>query len=134
MITPEMLAKSGTEHGCQMAIFCWSNLAEVKKQYPVLQYMFAIPNGGWRGMIQGAALKAEGVKPGVPDILLPVKRGLWSGLFIELKRPSSGNRPQGKVSSEQQDFIYFLTIQGYKCRVCVGWIQARDQIVNYMES
>lgn len=130
MITPEQLAKSGSEHGAQAALFCWANLNQL--QYPELKYMFAIPNGGWRGVITGANLKAEGVKEGVPDILLPVKRAQWSGLFIEMKRAKSAGKAKGIVSSEQLDYMAFLQWQSYWCSVCVGWEAAKDAIIQYM--
>ena len=55
-------------------------------QWPELRWLFAVPNGGWRAKRTAAAMKAEGAKPGVPDYLLPVARGGFSGLAIELKR------------------------------------------------
>ncbi len=101
MIRPDQLAKSGTEHGEQSALFCWANVAriygfDVANRFaegekfdfqalptglpvvPELAWLHAIPNGGSRGddektrAIRGGALKAEGVKSGVADVFLPV--------------------------------------------------------------
>lgn len=58
------------EHNIQVACVRWFNL-----QYP--QYrglLFACPNGGNRNLVTAAKLKAEGVTPGVADLLLLVPR------------------------------------------------------------
>ena len=94
---------------------------------PELHLMHAIPNGGKRDIRTAAKLKAEGVKPGVPDIFLPVPRGGKHGLYIELKR-----RKGGTVSAAQEAWIRALTEQGYVCAVCHGATAARDEIEAYM--
>lgn len=140
MITPEDLAKSGTEDGHQMALFNWAQ--QNTNTYPQLRWMFAIPNGGYRDKITAGKLKATGVKSGVPDICLPVSKlttlnfGLVKGfaaLYIELKRPMSHLKKAGKISDEQLEWINFLISQGYRVEVCYGWEQARDVIINYLE-
>lgn len=94
---------------------------------PDLKLMHAIPNGGKRDIQTAARLKAEGVKPGVPDIFLPVARGGKHGLYIELKR-----RKGGTVSAAQEAWIRALALQGYQCAVCHGWEAAKDEIERYM--
>lgn len=54
-------------------------------------------------------MKAAGVKPGVPDMFLPVAREGCHGLYIELKR-----RDGGRVSPEQTAWMDALARQGYK--------------------
>ena len=124
MITPEQLAKSGTEHGAQAALFCWASMNLV--QYPQLRALFAIPNGGLRHPATAARLAAEGVKKGVPDIMLAVPRNRYSGLFIELKVGTN------KPTKEQQEWLYFLSQSGYCTHVCYGWEEARDKIISYL--
>lgn len=134
MITPEYLASSGSESGYQKALFCFFALPENQKRYPDVKYMFAIPNGGQRTPIAGAKLKAEGVKPGVPDILLPLRRKddwWYSGLFIEMKKPTYKTRKDGGISVEQREYIAFLSLQGFKCVVCYTWKEARDEVIKY---
>lgn len=94
---------------------------------PELHLMHAIPNGGKRDIRTAAMLKAEGVKPGVPDIFLPVPRGGKHGLYIELKR-----RKGGTLTKEQAAWINALMHQGYTCAVCHGWESARDEILRYL--
>lgn len=90
--------------------------------------IFAVPNGGDRNIVTAGKLKAEGVKPGVPDLFLPVPRGIYSGLFIEMKR-----RKGGRVSREQISWISALISRGYKVVVCRGFDEARDALEAYME-
>jgi len=130
-MTPEQLAKSGTEHGHQAALFCWCALnVDI---YPELKWFHAIPNGGSRGddaktrAIRGNQLRAEGVKPGVSDTCLPVRRGLWAGLYIEMKKPGK------KATKEQIEFGEFVKSQGYGFAVCDHWEKARDMLISYLE-
>ena len=126
MITPESLAKSGTEHGHQAAIFAWA--AQNYDRYPQLKLMFAIPNGGYRNAATAGRLKAEGVKSGVSDIFLPWPRrhDNYCGLFLELKIGSN------KPTAEQLKFIADMTSNGYRAVWCIGWEQARDIILEYL--
>jgi hypothetical protein len=133
-ITPESLAESNIEDGHQAAIFCWAALPENQVKYPELKkLLFAIPNGGARGddkrsnMIRGAKLKATGVKAGVSDMLLAVRRGSYCGLFLELKKFG------GKPDKDQLEFIQAVHVQGYCAAVVVGWKQAVEFIVGYLE-
>lgn len=131
-MTPEQLAKSGTESGHQRAVFCWAQLN--KGRFPELKWLFHIPNGGSRGddaksrAIRGAALKAEGVKKGPADLCLPVKRGSWSGLFIEMKKPGKIKT----VSPEQKEFGDFVIEQGYGWIACDNWIDAVRILEEYL--
>lgn len=124
-MTPEQIAKSGTEAANQAALFAWAAIESCN--YPELKLLFAIPNGGARNPATAGVLKATGVKAGVPDMFLPVVRGEWYGLFIELKKGG------GKPSPEQLKWGCALREQGYGFVVCVGWEKARDVILQYLD-
>ena len=94
--------------------------------WPELRWLFAVPNGGWRAKRTAAAMKAEGVKPGVPDYLLPVGRGGYVGLALELKTA------KGRVSPEQCEWLAHLAAQGWQAVVARGWEQAWDVVRDYM--
>lgn len=148
-ITPEALAASGTEHGHQCALFAAFACSDMRTLYPELELcMFAIPNGGARGekgsreaKLNGAMMKAEGVKKGVSDVFVAVPRHskilldnskttvLWFGLFLELKRLDGG----AGESNEQKAFGAAVTEQGYAYVVCHGWQQAYATIRAYMD-
>ncbi|RQV98735.1 VRR-NUC domain-containing protein, partial [bacterium] len=71
------------EHLEQAALFQWTSMNE--ERIPELKNLFAIPNGGHRHKAVAAKMKAEGVKAGVPDILLACPCDGFHGLFIEMK-------------------------------------------------
>lgn len=114
-----------SEHAEQAALVRWAALQA--RTTPELALLLAIPNGGARNAITGARLKREGVRPGVPDLFLPVARGGRHGLFLELKR-----RRGGSVSADQRAWLRDLAGQGYHVAVCRGWDEAREAIAQYL--
>lgn len=110
-----------SEHLEQAALIVWTQL----KGHPY-NLIFAIPNGGHRHPRTATFLKAEGVKPGVPDLMLPVACGGYHGLFIEMK---FGRNPPTK---EQKEKLAALQEQGYAAHVCYGWEAAREVIEDYL--
>jgi hypothetical protein len=126
-LTPEDIAKSGTEHGEQAALFFWAVFN--RKKWPVLQWLYAIPNGGGRSPVEGSRLKAEGVKKGVSDICLPVPKQGYNGLYIEMKRKDGTIKD---VKPEQAEFLEFVQSQGYYGCVCFGWEQASKTLEWYL--
>lgn len=69
--------------------------------------IYAIPNGQYR---PGQRPEA-GIRSGMPDLCLPVARGGFHALYIELK--VNGNQP----SKEQHDRIAWLRMEGNHCVV-----------------
>lgn len=120
---PEDIAKK-SESSHQQALFAWAALE--KRNYPQLQLMFAIPNQR-AGVVAGARFKAEGVRSGVPDLMLPAARGGWHGLFLELKKEG------GKIADNQRFWLDELTKQGYYCDVVYGWQNAVVVIETYLK-
>ena len=115
-----------TEHDHQVALFYWSRLME--GQIPELALLYAVPNAGRRTKRQGAWMVAEGLKAGVPDLVLPVARHGYHGLYIELKTE------RGRLTPEQKAWLKALYDQGYLAVMCRGWEDARDLILCYLES
>lgn len=109
----------------QEALFRWAAYSLVK--YPALELLYHIPNGGSRNPIEAYNLKMQGVKPGVPDICLPVPSGRFTALYIELKR-----RKGGRVSEAQRVWIAALNRVGCRAVVCKGWDEAREEIERYL--
>lgn len=89
--------------------------------------MFAIPNGGFRNKATAVRMKRTGTKAGVPDIFLPIASHGFHGLFIEMKRTKGGS-----VSQAQRDTMGRLTHEGYCCKVCKGFEEARVTIIDYL--
>lgn len=109
----------------QIALFSWA--AYMQNTYPELELLFHIPNGGSRNKIEAANLKRQGVKAGIPDLFLPVARGGWHGLFIEMKAGKN------KETENQKSWGFKLKYQGYLTAVCYGWEAAADVIKAYLE-
>ena len=115
-----------TEHDEQAALFRWA--ASNEPRCPALRWLFAVPNGGHRRKAVAAQLAAEGVKAGVPDVMLPVPRGGWHGLFIELKRADGRNRP----TAQQRAWLDGLVDQGYRTAVAYGATEAIALVTAYL--
>lgn len=129
-VNPDLLPKDNrmlpSEAEEQAALFGWAQMKSYF--YPELNLMFHVPNGGKRNKAEAARFKREGVKAGVPDIILPVPRGKYHGLFVELKRIRGG-----KPSDEQLEWIAQLRTQGYAAEICCGWQEASAVIQKYLE-
>lgn len=132
-ITPEALAASGTEHGHQCAIFQWIATGGARSYALALSDLtFAVPNGGQREAHVGASMRAEGVKPGVPDIMFPLPRGGYHGLWIELKLPGRERQKDGGRSDKQVIWHKRLAGQGYAVVTAYGWQAACWALVAYI--
>jgi hypothetical protein len=122
-MTTTLIAKR-SEHAEQTALMTWCRYNRAR--WPELDLLYAIPNGGHRHIAVAGKMKAEGVRRGVPDLCLPVARGLWHGLYIELKTST------GRTTPEQREWIARLQGQGYRVEVCKGWPAAAAVIEDYM--
>jgi len=71
-------------------------------------------------------MKREGVLSGVSDVMLPVARNGWHGLYVELK--VKGNT----TSPSQKWWIAEMYKQGYLAVVCFGWVEAKDALEGYL--
>lgn len=164
-MTPwDYASKSNTEHAHQTALIMWAKMASAyglvaasdprsyenkayaqamsvhSKPLP-LNWLFAIPNGGERDFRVAANLRAEGVKSGVADLLLPVSAPKrfdiptscrWNGLFIEMKKPTRRNHRDGGLSPEQQQFRDDMLANNYAYVSCYTWLEAVEAITLYL--
>ncbi len=119
------------EEAEQELVFTW---AAYDKR---LRYMHSIPNGAHlagnssqRGR-QMARLKRQGLTIGVSDIFLPLSRGGYHGLYIELKRRKQDG--PSRISKDQQDFQNYVEAQGYCATVCYGAGHAIATIEDYLD-
>lgn len=115
-----------SENAEQAALFQWAAFNAAKS--PELRLLYAIPNGGIRDGRTAAILRKTGVKAGVPDVCLPVKRGTYGALYIEMKRAAGG-----RVSVEQKIWLNALAAAGNRAVVCKGWEQAAQTITDYLQ-
>ncbi len=112
------------ESGQQEALFEWAGYQ--LGRMPELEYMHHVPNGGKRDAATAIALKRQGVKAGVPDIVLPAVRAEYHGLYIELKAGKN------TATNNQKRWLEFLRQQGYFTAVCYGWKIAAELIETYL--
>lgn len=110
-----------TEAEEQTALFTWAGY------HKSLEWMFAVPNGGTRNAREAKNLKRQGVKAGVSDIFVPVPRGGYHGLFIEMK--VGKNKP----SEKQIEFLNHVISCGYVGAICYGFEEAKKVIEDYMK-
>lgn len=95
--------------------------------YPELARLFHVPNGGQRHAAVAAKLQGQGVKPGVPDLCLPVPRFGCHGLWIEMKTQ------EGRVRVHQKDWIAYLRKAGYRVEICRSFDEAREVLLGYLD-
>lgn len=101
----------------------------VEAAYPaeIAALLFAIPNGAHKSLPARMKFKAEGLRPGVPDLFFAYPHKGHNGLFIEMKR-----RRGGRVSDEQKAYIKALQESGYAVAVCHGCDEAFDKLRIYL--
>lgn len=119
--------KRMSESAHQRAIFKWTQQPHIRQKWPDLKLLFHVKNETTEGARQVAVDRASGVKPGVPDLCLPVARGKYHGMFVELKNET------GRLRKEQKWWLNELGIEGYFATVCHGWESAVRTISWYME-
>ncbi len=125
-----------SEHDEQVAVFEWAKVMVMSGRCPELALMFAIPNGGKRPKRRdrhgnwyspgGVKMKAEGEKPGVLDMMLPVACQGYHGMFIEMKFG------RNKLTPEQQAWARALAAQRYFVIVAYDAQEAIEKISRYL--
>ena len=118
--------KKMSEYDEQVIIFQWARMSEAR--YPELWLLNASLMGVNLGFKQASKAKKSGVKRGFPDISLPVPRGTFHGLYIELKYGKN------TATKEQIEWLQRLRDQGYRCGICKGSMEAIDLIKKYLNT
>lgn len=136
------LIKAGSEDAAQAEVIQWAR--DNEHRWPELVLLHAIPNGGNLSKPQRAVMAHTGLLSGIPDLDLPVPRGRWHGLRIEMKhepyraapkKPGTlGQMRRGTVSAEQKKIIALLREQGYRVEVCEGPAPAIELLEQYLKS
>lgn len=157
---PDKLARSGTEHGHQVALFAWANkasrygfeyadnpaayekkgLLDLKEKLPVnpvpeLEWFHAIPNGGARGNdVKTATIRGGQLKAE------GVKAGVLDTFLPVARKGFHGlyieMKKPGKLantSKEQDSFAAFAMKQGYHVVICDCWKSAVFELKSYLK-
>ena len=115
--------KGDEEHQLQVGCVNWFRL-----QYPKMHHnLFAVPNGSMRDVIIGAKLKAEGVLPGVSDLILLKPNSKYGALLIEMKMA------KGKQSEKQVEWQGLIEQDGYKYVVCRSITDFMREVKKYLK-
>jgi hypothetical protein len=95
-------------------------------------YAFAVPNGmrvagdARKRAIYVAAMKRQGLTPGVSDIFILLARGGYHGLFLELKFG------RNKLTDEQASFQRRACWAGYQTGHAHTLDQAKEIVCRYL--
>lgn len=119
----------------QQSYFAWADVWS--KKIPELRDLYAVPNGAKKSPAMAGKFKREGLKAGVPDIVLPHARGNAHALYIEMKRRrvagERGNLLAGEKPSPQQlDWHERLRAAGNRVVVAYGWDEAVEATLLYL--
>ena len=103
-----------------------------RERYPIEgPLLIHIPNGGSRkNAFEGWRLKEQGVRAGVSDLLLPLAKGGFFGLWIEFKAAPPND---AAVAASQLEWLNDMRAQGYKAEVCLGVQAALKVLDDYLQ-
>jgi|SRR5271157_2797169 len=124
------------EHEIQSMYFLWVRLNE--RRHPALQWTHAVPNGGFRDIRTARRLKAEGVKAGIWDVVIPYparktkhvsdsccQSECFAGAYIEFKADKN------ILTKEQRAFEEYA-FKYYDLFVAYDWIGAAQFTERYL--
>lgn len=117
-------SESKIQHIC----VCWFRATFPK----VGNLLFAVPNGGWRGVKSGAMMVYEGQVKGVADLILLFPCGGKASLCVEMKVPKRKGSSAGKQSEHQHSWQSLVESHGSVYVVCHGIIEFVTAVCTYL--
>ena len=125
MIKPSRTKKRNAqpEAAEQENVIKWAR--DNEKNYPFLWLLHSSLNGVKLSKIQAGKAKASGMLSGVPDLFLPVPRGSFFGLYIEMKSA------KGRIMPSQSRYLKAVSDFGYNAVVCYSSSEAIEKIKEY---
>jgi hypothetical protein len=111
---------ASSEHDLQVECLRWLRYAHPG----VLCY--AIPNGSYKTITTARAMRDEGLKAGMPDLHIPIARGGYHSLYIEMK-----NGKAGKLSEAQKEVLEILRRERNKVAICRNLEEFQEEINKY---
>ena len=107
----------------QAKVIAWARANE--RNYPYLQLLHCSLNGVKMTKAQAGRAIAQGMLSGVPDLFLPVRRGGYAGLYIEMKWGKNTTTPNQKTYKAD------VESQGFLAKVCYSAKEAIEVIQKY---
>ncbi|WP_422101984.1 VRR-NUC domain-containing protein [Vreelandella sp.] len=117
--------------GQEQAVLIRWLLGEKMRGEPVGQLydvIYHVPNGGQRSKSTGAAMKRQGVKSGVSDLVVMDARGGWFGLYMEFKASPPHT---AALADSQHDWLALAEERGYCAVLAVGLEEAKRVLNDY---
>nr|WP_286009644.1 VRR-NUC domain-containing protein [Salinicola sp. S1-1-2] len=96
---------------------------------PAHEHAYAVPNGGSRHGLEAAKMKQQGVRSGVSDLVIPIARGGYHGLYLELKATPPRD---ADLAESQRVWLARMEAAGYCAKLALGIEQAQAVIREYM--
>ena len=121
-----MCRRDNEEHRIQVACVDWAKWNE--HRFEGLDLLYAIPNGGKRPIKTAIQMKKEGVRPGIPDLHLPVPRLTYNSLYIETKAK------KGRLSKAQKKIFPKLVANGHRVIVVKSLTDFQLGVCTYLDS
>lgn len=124
-----------SEHAEQSAFFTTILFKYRTDDRFVRPLFFAVPNGaflGGKSALTMEKLRAEGLTPGVADILYLQPRGGYSFLALEMKRADKRGHKAGGLRPEQVEFLNAASCAGAFFAVCYSAEEAERAFDEYM--
>ena len=108
----------------QINVVSWANWN--MNHYPELKWLHHIPNGGSRNKQEAIKFKQMGVKAGVSDLHMPYPKGLYCGLYIEMKYGDNGQK------KAQKEFLADMAAAGHFVVTCYSAEEAVKILEEYL--
>ncbi|WVS23928.1 hypothetical protein QkW1_5 [Ralstonia phage QkW1] len=110
----------------QSALIEWCRIPANIARYPGIDLISASLNGVKLSKAQAGKAKAAGMLAGEHDLRIPVPRGGYVGLIIEMKANS------GRPTPAQLWYGERMEEEGHCVRYAWSWIEAKAEIETYL--
>ena len=99
-----------------------------KRQFPILNAIFSVPNGMWTHKAIAISQVRQGLTKGIQDVicLAPSACGKFPALLIEFKTTV------GKMSENQNFFYKFFADLGYRTEICRSAFEASTLVNEHL--
>lgn len=95
-------------------------------RYPELKWLHHCPNGGSRNRNEAVKFKQMGVRAGVSDLCLPYPKGMYCGLYIEMKYGDN------RLQDTQKEFLEDMAEVGHFVVTCYSAEEAVRILEEYL--
>lgn len=123
-MSTQKIAWTANEESEQITLIAWARLQPILKDF-----LFAVPNGGYRNKREAAKLKRMGVKAGVSDMFLAYPVFPYHGLWVEFKR---GKPSYGVLTKLQKAWLDRMKAVGYATAVAYGFDDGMRVLLDYL--